>query len=125
MENLLRLAVKGMRNKDFIESDQVTLGELISTLERMPRDKILNNAFRGGDSYRGYYDELAFEPCDEVRVSDLLEDARSCVGVTFSGYKGGEYTMYLNTPIWKAGYGSCGDEITRSMLKEIEEMGNE
>jgi hypothetical protein len=121
MENLLRLAVKGMRNKDFIESDQVTLGELISALERMPKDKILTDAFRGGDSYRGFYDELAFKPCAEVKVGDLLKDARSCVGVTFDGYKGGEYTMHLNTPIWKAEYGSCGDEITRSMLKEMEQ----
>lgn len=85
----------------------LTIGELVSLLAKQDQEA----AWRGGDSvhsYRGYYDELAIEPGGVVTVAKarvMLEDA---VGSTFQGYKGGDYTMTGDTPVWSAPYGSVG-----------------
>ncbi len=69
-------------------------------------------------SYRGYYDELAFEPQDDVSFGEMLAHAKAAMGATFTGYKGGEYTMESYTPCWIAEYGtSQGDRIGPTMLK--------
>ena len=72
-------------------------------------------------SYRGYYSDLAFEPGDRcVTVKELLERANEANGDTFTGYKGGDFVMGDDTPLWAAPYGStglaivdikCGDDV--------------
>ena len=43
---------------------------------------------------------------------EMLEHANSALGATFTGYKGGEYTMHEYTDCWIAEYGkSDGDKI--------------
>lgn len=37
---------------------------------------------------------------------NLLDMLKECKGKTFTGYKGGDYLMGKNTPIWVASYGS-------------------
>ena len=44
-------------------------------------------------------------------VADLLETANSALDNTFTGYKGGEFFMGPDTPLWIAPYGSCGPAI--------------
>ena len=44
---------------------------------------------------------------------------RKCMGEVFTGYKGGEFQMGRNTPIWLAYEGQCGDKIM-----SIEDDGN-
>lgn len=66
------------------------------------------------DSYRGYYDELALgysieEPEKLMTVEDLINEAISCIGKEFIGYKGGHFTMDTNTPLWISNYGKCSD----------------
>lgn len=88
------------------------LGELIKALERFPdQDFIVPVGFHHPHSYRGDYSHLAFEPKDRVKVRDMLASAKAALNQTFSGYKGGDYTMseYANCHI--AEYGSCGEEI--------------
>ena len=64
---------------------------------------------RGAFSYRGYYEDLAIsavsEPSTVKEFLELLEDA---LGKTFGGYKGGEYRMAEDTPLWMAEYGVGG-----------------
>lgn len=88
--------------------DCITLGDLIRYLERFPANARFAIGFGGPHSYRGYYDELAFERRDDVAVRDMLADARGAVGTTYQGYKGGNYTMSLDTPVWLAAYGCSG-----------------
>lgn len=59
------------------------------------------------DSYRGYYDELAlgFEDNSNVTVKELLDKAEEAQRGTFTGYKGGKFTMSSNTPLWASNYG--------------------
>lgn len=91
----------------------------------------------GIDSWRGRYAELAIQTksmgsynSDEVEreypeygmtiykpvtlgkknptVSQWIEVLKEAVGKTFTGYKGGDFTMGKNTPVWLAEYSDAG-----------------
>lgn len=89
---------------------QMTLGKLIERLESMPPDVTVERISEP-HSYRGYYSDLAFEPCGMVAVKDVLEICRKAMGEVFEGYKGGDFQMGRNTPVWSASYGCCGKKI--------------
>lgn len=96
----------------------MVLIELIKYLENLPQNLVLPRCFdpKSAHSYRGYYRELAFEPGNNVTVAELLTGARACIGATFGGYKGGEYTMDGYTEVNLANYGSCGETIGEELL---------
>lgn len=89
----------------------MTLEDLIAELEKHNPDKVVRLGFTNPHSYRGDYMDLAFEPAENVRVGDMLTDARSALGTTFHGYKGGEYTMHGHTDCWLAEYGCLGETL--------------
>ena len=90
-------------------STQMTLGQFIDRLSQLPSDSEVV-AFESPHSFRGYYCDLAFEPIGgKMTVSKALEFARSAMGEIFEGYKGGEYQMGRNTPIWLAFEGSSNN----------------
>jgi len=90
---------------------QMTLGSLIKALEGIDPERKIVGLGRP-ISYRGYYSDLAFKPSDKVRaVADVLKAARDCMGEMFEGYKGGDFVMGVDTPIWSADYGDCGPRI--------------
>jgi hypothetical protein len=101
-------------------ASQMTLGAFIDTLKELPQDaKILaSNGFGIGkpSSYRGYYEDLAFRPTGNYTVKQVLDFALNALGKTFEGYKGGNYTMHLNTPLWLSGYGECSRLAFRSVF---------
>lgn len=98
------------------EGGIVTLGELIQALERCDPDKIVRHGFGRPHSYRGYYEQLAFEPMGNRAVVEILADAKAALGATFMGYKGGEYRMDDWTDVWLANYGECGETIGPVLL---------
>lgn len=83
---------------------QMTLGQLIERLQELPSDLMLTNAGMVPMSYRGYYTDLSFEPDENVTVQMFLDSARGSMGKVFQGYKGGDYLMGENTPVWIANY---------------------
>lgn len=90
---------------------QMTLGQIIEALEKMPGDAEVAN-IHGVHSYRGYYDDLAFEQGEGTRpATDLLADCKSAMGKAFEGYKGGRYVMGELTPVWISDYGCCGVKL--------------
>jgi hypothetical protein len=97
----------GQWQRERAASEQMTLGELIAALEAMPADLVIAGLTKP-HSYRGYYCDLAFEPCEKTTAGELLELCRGAMGRVFTGYKGGDYTMGENTPVWVANYGDCG-----------------
>lgn len=107
---LINARMEQMSKKWFAERSrtQMTLGGLIDVLESMDRNTPVNL----GDphSYRGYYSDLGLTPCDAT-VQDLLNDCRSAMGRVFYGYKGGEFIMHQNTPVWVASWGSTGRKL--------------
>lgn len=90
---------------------QMTLGKMIATLEAMPIDALVSN-LNNAHSYRGYYEDLAFE--HEVgtrKAADLLAECKEAMGKVFCGYKGGDFVMGALTPVWVASYGCGGKKL--------------
>jgi hypothetical protein len=90
----------------------LTLGALHAALQEANPDALV--LLDGGEtspdephSYRGYYSDLAFERVQPLRkVSQLLVEVADALGATFEGYKGGDFTMDSETPLWVSSYGS-------------------
>lgn len=91
----------------------LTLGKLIEKLKAMDgtlrvvcsdnQDEAPGRAM----SYRGYYSDLSFSPtAAPITVQQLLAECEAALGVEFTGYKGGEFLMGADTPLWVAHYGS-------------------
>lgn len=95
------------------------LGALIARLEREDPNRILPLGFAEPHSYRGYYEQLAFEPRQNIAIGDMLAAARSALGRTFVGYKGGEYTMHKYVECWIANYGESGENLIGPLLLEL------
>lgn len=94
----------------------MNLGELIEKLEKVPSDLVFPNGFGEPMSWRGVYAELAFNPERDVTAESMLANAKSAIGKTFTGYKGGDFRMSLKTDVHIAAYGSYGgdeDAITK------------
>ena len=90
--------------------EEPTLGNLIAALEAAPPDATVPFGFNEPHSYRGYYEDLAFEPAENVRVADMLTEAKVCLGRTFEGYKGGNYKMDGWSRVWLARYSEATGE---------------
>ena len=96
----------------------MTLGELIRALEKEP-DRQLEVGFGNPHSYRGWYEQLAFEPMEDTTVAAMLREARGALGVTFTGWKGGEYQMSEHTDCHLAYMGRIGQELSPLALKAL------
>jgi hypothetical protein len=92
------------------------LTELIKFLEKCDPALVVPVGFTHAHSYRGYYEDLAFEPAKNVTVGAMLACAKDALGKTFAGYKGGEFEMDEYTDIWLAYYGECGEGIGPILL---------
>lgn len=87
------------------------LKQLIETLEKYDAAQPVPLGFGHPHSYRGYYDQLAFEPVKDTTVGAMLDAAKSAMGATYGGYKGGDFTMGEWTDCHLANYGECGEGI--------------
>lgn len=94
----------------------MTLGELIDELSKHDPDLVIEDGWDNPHSYRGYYTDLAFEPAINSRIGDMLEAAKSSLGKTFDGYKGGDFRMHEYTECWLACYGQTGETISKRYL---------
>jgi hypothetical protein len=90
---------------------QMTLGAMIDRLSAMPADTMIDGLI-SPHSYRGYYSDLAFEQGDKrMKASDLLSVCKGVMGEVFSGYKGGDFQMGRNTPVWVSCHGCTGPRL--------------
>ncbi len=94
------------------------LEDLIKFLEKLDQDKIVKFGFGEPHSFRGYYQDLAFDRVDNARIGDMLSFAKGAIGKTFTGYKGGEYTMEAFTDVWisNEGTSNCADRIGITLM---------
>ena len=89
---------------------QMTFGQLIDRLAQLPPDMLL--AASKPHSYRGYYSDVAIDPTEwPSTAGSLLAECREMMGRTMTGYKGGEYPVHENVPVWVAPYGCCGNKL--------------
>lgn len=114
-QNMFDNAVEAKRANDMKTSEQLMLGEMILALMTV-QNKGLPVVFDDGvwwpvdlDSWRGSYRELALSYTKEEEkwsVACVLKTLQDAVGETFQGYKGGDFLMGKNTPVWVATYGN-------------------
>lgn len=92
--------------------NHITLGELAVLLKNCQENSHVSFNFPEQYpehflSYRGYYDQIAlghgpFNYPEPVTRDLLIARTLAAIGMTFSGYKGGEYIMTADTPVWVA-----------------------
>lgn len=93
----------------------MTIGEVVDALARAEPGATVQFDFcytspTTVHSYRGWYDHLAigWEVADTPKhagtywplASDIKDRIADAIGREFQGYKGGEYVMRRDTPIW-------------------------
>ncbi len=133
LQDYLQNQLQTERASRFGQSDQLSLGELIAKLEPIVKlqparikewdreavvvydfEYLFPTEFR---SWRGSYAELALgfadyrrqPPAAPMPVTEFLAMCQKTVGATFHGYKGGDYLMGKNTPVWVANWGNSGN----------------
>lgn len=137
LEEHIKNVVREERQQRFDSSDQLTLGQLIDKIRLIIYNDLANNSSKheaivkynfGGmfpnniDSWRGSYDELAlnfvdfYESEDRLTAAKFIELLEASVGKTFGGYKGGEFVMSRDTPIWMANHGHDGNTAVIDVL---------
>jgi hypothetical protein len=101
-----------------LEIEKMNLEQIIKFLEELNQDGVVPFGFGEPDSFRGYYEDVAFEPVKDAKISDMLKHAKSAMNATFTGYKGGEFTMSEYTDCWISIYGSScdADKIGSTLL---------
>ena len=108
----------------------LTLGKLITKLEAAKPDLLVecSNGQTPGDlsSYRGYYSDLAFEPDDMIKkqttVGAVLAVCKEVLGTTLVGYKGGDFVMGEDTPLWLSPWGHCTDIAIMGTVESSEKL---
>lgn len=100
-----------------ISATQYSLGELIAALSAVDGARTVKLGFGNPHSYRGYYEQLAFEPVADTTVADMLAAAQEALDTTYQGWKGGDFTMSESTDVWLAYEGeSYAETIDRISL---------
>jgi hypothetical protein len=110
-------------------SKQITLGELTDWLEQIS-DKSAAVCFDFGSavptdfgSWRGAYDQLELgykltsydsteddaQTWPQVTVEQLLERCKAADGATYTGWKGGDFTMSRSNVIWVSNDGNASN----------------
>lgn len=118
--------VAKMKQDEYGNKPIKTLGEVILLLKAQPKSNTIKLDFTDSnpshlDSYRGYYTDLSLDYDSDEKsktVKELLKIFEDADGLTYEGYKGGDYTMNRKTLVWVAPYGSCG-----RMLIDIKSKG--
>ena len=130
LQKYLESATKKMREARFADSPQLTLGELLVLLKDTPTEwgdkkEPVTIGFDFGTAYpigfsswRGSYAEVAInyalsgydgEQFAHTDLKDFVKMLEETIGETFTGWKGGEYTMTSDTPVWVANDGDVGN----------------
>jgi len=109
---------------------QLSLAQLIEELENLPseaedypvsvQDSYRRTCFIDGyGSYRGFYSEMALESsyAPSHTLSSLLKLLKGSLGGCLFGYKGGNFPITGETPVWVSDYGvSSGIMVTGVVL---------
>ncbi len=121
LQSIIETQVAAMRHQTFMDSPQLSLGELIERLEAIETEDDCSVRFDFGYfrpselmSWRGVYAELAVGFTDkgdykDPQLSKFITELKGAIGKTYTGYKGGDFFMSKSTPVWVANYGESGN----------------
>lgn len=122
----LHALVAKAKQEEFARKPIKTLGEVILLLKAQPASNIIKLDFTDENptrliSYRGYYSDLCLDYDFEAKpmtVKQLLKLFEGADGSTYTGYKGGDFTMHRKTLVWVAPYSMCGRMLTDIQSKK-------
>lgn len=137
LQKMIRRKLSIQRREAFKKSPQLCLGEIIGKLEAISPfygslqkdEKTIRYDFEyliptTLQSWRGSYDELAlgwtylgYSPndcpdhnCQEgPKITDFIKHLEEAIGKYFVGWKGGDFVMSEETPVWVANPGNVGE----------------
>ncbi len=90
----------------------LTLQQIIDALRALPNDPKVYGIDGVLHSDRGYYERSASEQVDwPTRAYVLADDLEAQIGKPIHGWKGGEYTVRADLPVYIAEYGKTGPAI--------------
>jgi len=115
----------------------LTLGELITFLNeteyrgRGGKPVVFSDDYNSYpckvESYRGYYSDLSLTNDGDIEggatVTSLLNVLKAAIDEHFTGYKGGEFKMDENTPLWRSNYGQASDHAIVGVTNETIHIG--
>ena len=104
----------------------MNLGTLTCIVAQWTDDTyVFSIAFDEAQSYRGYYDEVSFEPSTGVSVGQIKQQIERAFNETFTGYKGGEYQYSADTPVHLSYYGNASDPDGEHFEALVDQMNDE
>ena len=116
-EDLMHDYLRVIGREGNLDVTNMTLGKLIEWLSKQDPNLIVADGFGKPHSDRGDYSELAFDPAPQATLGEMLRHAKSALERTFTGWKGGEFTMHEWTPVLIGEHGDCGEAITEIHFK--------
>lgn len=103
----------------------LSLGQAIAMCEAADQDKVLPFGITHPHSYRGFYEDVAFERTEPQTVREFVAVLRSALGQSYEGWKGGHYTMDEHSDAWFATEGSTSDSpFSRLLFEVLLDMGH-
>lgn len=88
----------------------MNLGQLNAVFLKMTDESfVFTRGFNTPHSYRGYYNELAFQPAEDIALQDVIKALDRAYSEVFYGYKGGEFEYNMETTCHLAYKGNCTD----------------
>lgn len=97
----------------------LTIGDLFERLKYLPRDTPCyiededgKHGVRYPHSYRGYYEQVALdidESTTAIKASELYRMLEPLPGNYLTGWKGGEFLISDETPVWISRPGEVSD----------------
>ena len=129
MTNMMQQLFDGMSAQWALERSKtmMTLGEMITAISAVDSNLSVVIELPNGErvvpthliSYRGYYSDLAIEyGKDTMTVGEFGDMLKNAVGETFTGYKGGDFTMSKITPMWVDHYGCASGIVVLDIVVE-------
>ncbi len=103
-------SVTAFNSNNIQMANPMTLGAVIDFLEKLPPSAKAEVGFGKPNSWRGIYSCIAFAHDTHTTAGEMLKYAKSAVGATYHGYKGGEYYMTKKTECYINNYGQYDGE---------------
>lgn len=104
----------------------MNLGEVKAAFDVLENnDFVFTDGFNKPHCYRGYYNEVAFEPAKFVSLAEIKTTLNAAMFETFVAWKGGEYEYDENTPVNLSLIGMCNNDDAENFEKLVSFMLNE
>lgn len=104
----------------------MNLGEVKAAFDALENnDFVFTDGFNKAHCYRGYYNEVAFEPAKFVSLAEIKTSLNAAMFETFVAWKGGEYEYDESTQVNLSLIGVCNNDDAENFEKLVSIMLNE